>query len=347
MKHFIIIILLFAFLSVPVSATEYTAPTVPESAQPYMPEDGESFTQGLWHIIKIAITKLQPELANSAGMCFCIIVVVLLTSILETVTELSKNVIQLTGSVIIGILLLSPVNSLIIAGKNTIAEITDYGKLLIPIMTTALAAQGGITSSASIYTGTVFFNALLSTSITRLVIPAVYIFLCISIANCAIQQEILKKIKGLIKWLITWGLKIILYVFTGYIGITGIISGTVDASTIKAAKLTISGVVPVVGNILSDATESILISAGIMKNSVGIYGILAIISLCIEPFIQIGMRYLLLKLCGAVCHIFGYKPAVTLVGDFTAGMGFVLAMTGTVCIMLLISIVCFLKGVGP
>ena len=40
--------------------------------------------------------------------------------------------------------------------------------------------------------------------------------------------------------------------------ITGVISGTVDAAALKAAKIGISGAVPVVGNIFADATETIV-----------------------------------------------------------------------------------------
>lgn len=346
MRIFLITAMVLCFLALPVSATEYTAPVAPESAQPYMPAEQESFAEGLWFIIKNALVIVRPEIINALEICFRVIPVVLLVSVMDTITSISKNTIQLTAAVVIGILLMSPLNSMIQIGRSTIIELTDYGKLLLPIMTTALATQGGFTSSAAIYTGTVLFNTLLSTIITKLIIPALYIYFCISIANSALQQDILKRIKKFIKWLMTWSLKIILYVFTGYISITGIISGSVDASTLKTAKLTISGVVPVVGNILSDATESVIVSAGIMKNSIGIYGIFAMIAICIEPFILIGTRYMLLKLCAAVCNIFGYKPAVSLIEDFSVGMGFILAMTGANCVMLLISVVCFLRGIG-
>ena len=124
------------------------------------------------------------------------------------------------------------------------------------------------------------------------------------------------------------------------------VSGAVDASALKATKLTISGIVPVIGNILSDASETILISSSIVKNTAGIYGIFAVIAVCIGPFLHIGVQYVLLKITGGICGIFGYKPFSRLIEDFSTGMGFVLAMTGTVCIMLLISLVCFLRGIG-
>lgn len=346
MKIITVLAIIFSFLVLPVSAMEYTAPPAPEAAQPYMPPEQETFAQGLLYIIKAALAEINPELTNASKICFSVIITVLATSVLQSMTELSVNTVRLTTAVVIGILLLEPANTLIQLGATTATELSDYGKLLLPVMTAAMAAQGGITTSAALYTGTVFFVALLTSVITRLIIPALYIYLCLCIANCAVEQEIIKKSRDFVKWGMTWILKITLYIFTGYISITGVISGVVDASSLKAAKLTLSGVVPVVGGILSDATETILVSAGIMKSTAGVYGILAIFAVCISPFLQIGIQYILLKASGAVCNMFGSKPVVKLVEDFGTGMGFALAVTGSVCIMLLISLVCFLKGIG-
>ena len=346
MKKCLLILMLLMFLVYPVSAMEFTAPVVPESAEQYMPNSQETFAQGLWYIMKNAISALRPEIGKAFGVCLSLIVTVLLISILSNFSERESGSIRLTGAVMIGVLLLQPVNTLIQLGANTVTELSNYGKLLLPVMTAAVAAQGGTTSSAALYTGTVFFDSLLTSIISRVIVPAIYIYLCLSVTNSAVDQDMLKKVKDSVKWGMTWCLKTILYIFTGYLTITRVVSGVVDASALKAAKLTISGVVPVVGGILSDATETILLSASVMKSTAGIYGIFAVLAVCVSPFLQIGLQYLLLKLSCGVCNIFGYKPAVALLGDFTGAMGLVLAMTGTVCILLLVSLVCFMKGIG-
>jgi len=173
-----------------------------------------------------------------------------------------------------------------------------------------------------------------------------YIYLSISIVSSVLTEDQLKKMQEFLKWLMTWLLKAVLYIFTGYISITGVVSGVTDASAIKAAKLTIAGVVPVVGNILSDASEAVLVSAGIMKNAAGIYGLLALLTLLIGPFLEIGAQYLLMKVTVGICSVFANKRVVDLVQCFTTVMGMLLAMTGTMCLMQMISTVCFMKGVG-
>ena len=342
---FILAIFVIILLITPASALDITAPTVPEEAADFMPQDGIDFPQGLWELAQQALTAIVPHLKEAGLICGKILVIILLISILDHFSETVVRVSRLAGSAAIAFLLLGSTDTLIQLGSETVEELSQYGKLLLPVMTGALAAQGGLTSSGAMYMGTAIFDTALSSAIANLLVPGIYLFLVMSIANAALKEDILGRFQSTVKWLITWCLKIILYVFTGYMGITNVISGTTDAAALKAAKLTISGAVPVVGSILSDASESVLVSAALVKNAAGAYGILAILALCMGPFLKIGAHYLMLKLTYAVSGTIGSKELTGLIGGFSTAMGLLLAMTGSVCLFLLISTVCFMKGI--
>lgn len=343
-KVILLCVLIFAFIT-PVSAMEFTAPAAPDGALEYMPKDTESFGEGLWYVIKSAAGELMPGVMEATGTCISLVAVVILTSLIQSFSSGSNRIVDLTGALSVGLLLIQPANSLINLGTTTVSQLSEYGKLLIPVMSAAMAAQGGVSASAALYTGTMLFSSLLTSIISKLIVPLVYVYLCLCIANSAIGESALGGMRDFIKWLKTWCLKIVLYVFTGYIGITKVVSGSADAAALKATKLVISGSVPVVGSIISDASETILVSAGIMKNAAGVYGLLAVLAICVGPFLQIGVHYLLLKITAAVCAVFGSKTISGLIKDFSTAMGYALAMTGTVCLMLMVSIVCFMKGV--
>lgn len=340
-----IILLGITLMSVTVSADSFVAPTPPAEAQKLMPRETEDFGEGLWFIITSAVNTLQPAFSDAVRTCVSVIAVSLLASMVSDFGFQIKPAISLIATVSTGIILFKPAKSLISLGIQTVTQISQYGKLLLPVMTGALAAQGAATTSGSLYVATALFDALLSSAVSELLVPMIYIFLTVSIVCNLFEQPLLKEISKLIKWMITWGLKTVLYVFTGYISITGIVSGSADATMLKATKLTISGMVPIVGNILSDASEAVLVSAGIMKSAVGIYGLLAVIAIWIGPFLQIGIQYLLLKGSTGMIQMFGVKQTAGLVKDFSAAMGLILAMTGTMCMIVLISTICFMKGV--
>lgn len=344
MKKLILIWILLFSMAVPAQALDLTAPDAPEDAQELMSADTGSFGEDLWYIFKSAIGTLQPQIAQGCVICLAVVAAAMLTSLLGSFPGKGKSVTELAGTIAVACLLLGSANTLIHAAADTVTELSEYGKLFLPVMTAAMAAQGGVTGSAALYTGTAIFDAVLCTLISSVLVPLIYIFLVLAVANSALGEDLLKKLRDFLKWLASWCLKTILYVFTGYISITGVVSGATDQAALKATKLTISGVVPVVGGILSDASEAVLVSAGVVKSTVGVYGLLAITAIAIGPFLQIGVQYLLLKLTAAVCGIFGSKRITELISDFSAAMGLLLAMTGTVCLLLLISTVCFLKG---
>lgn len=346
MRAILLMIILISLTVQPVYAAEITAPTVPEAGRQLMPERADSFGEGLWQLIKAAVGLLRPDIRDAADVCLKVIAMTLLVSAINAFPGSAMDTAELICTVAIGTLLLQSTRSLIHLGTETVTEMSEYGKLLLPVMTAALSAQGGVTGSASLYAGTALFNSLLSSLIAGLLVPMIYIFLALAVANSAVGEDTLKKLRDLLKWLITWCLKTILYVFTGYMGITGVVSGATDAAALKAAKITISGAVPVVGGILSDASEAVLVSAGLVKNAAGIYGMLAVLSICIGPFLKIGAHYLLLKATAALTGAFGSKRVCGLIEDISGAMGLLLAMTGSVCLLLLISTVCFLKGVG-
>ena len=108
----------------------------------------------------------------------------------------------------------------------------------------------------------------------------------------------------------------------------------------KAAKFAVSGIVPVVGSILSDAAETVLAGAGLFeKNSVGVFGMLAVLSMCVIPFLQLGVHYLAYKLTAALSRHGGGGRVAGLIDNIGGAFGLVLGMTGACALLLLVSMI--------
>ena len=52
------------------------------------------------------------------------------------------------------------------------------------------------------------------------------------------------------------------------------------------------------------------------------------------------------RITGIMCSIFGGKGVSELIQDFSSALGLLLGMTGALCLMLLISLICFMRGVA-
>lgn len=344
MKHAVRMLICILLLSFPVSAMEYTAPEIPHFAKENMPDNMDSFPNALVDMISRCISNLRPDLREMTRLCSSVISIVLAVSAFNTFDTQMKTAGLLAGTIGISSLLIQSTGAMIRLAETTVVQLRDYGNLLLPVMAGALAAQGSVTASTGLYFGTVVFDAVLGTLFSEVFVPSVYLYLAFAIAAAACSDNALSQMCSMIKGCISWCLKTILTVFTTYMSITGVVSGTTDAAALKATKFTISTMVPVVGGILSDASESVLIGAGIMKNTAGMYGIIAVLALFLEPFLRIGIHYLVLKMTNLICGIFADKRISALIGDYSCAMGMLLAVTGAMCLLLLISTVCFMKG---
>ena len=345
MKLYIAICMALFLLAVPVRAAELTAPSAPREAQSLMPESKE-FGTGLMEILDTSLRKLYPQLREAARISASVIAVSLSVSLIQAAGEPLQNLSELAGGLCICASVLLSANSMIRLAVDTVTSICEYGRLLLPVMAAALAAQGGFTSSTALYAGTAAFSALLETLLLKLMLPMAYLFLAICAAVAMTGEGMLKNLRDMLKTFFGWSLKTLLTIFTTYMAITGAVSGTTDAAALKATKVTIASFVPVVGGILSDASEAVLVSAGLAKNAAGIYGIFAILAVFLTPFLKIGTHYLMLKLTACLCGIWAPKRLSELTGDLSTTMGMLLGMTGACCLLQLISTVCFLKGVG-
>lgn len=337
-------LLCLSLFATPVSGLEIAAPEVPASAKDGMSDDTSTFSDGLLEVFRKAVAVLEPELREAARVSVGITAAALLVSLVSTVSESVIRPAVMAGTVAIGVLLMGSTGAMVTLAADTLEELGHYGKLLLAVLGAALAAQGGVTSSGALYAGTAAFLALLQSAINAFFVPGIWLLIALGIGSHVSGEDLLKRLGDSLKSILTWCLKILLMVFTTYLSLTGVVSGVTDAAAMKAAKVGMSTFVPVVGGVLADASEAVLISAGLLKNSAGIYGILATLAIFLRPFFRIACHYLILKLTGLICSVYAPKGITGIVDSFSAAMGLLLGMTAAGCTMVLISTVCFMKG---
>lgn len=308
-----------------------------------MPEAHSDLGAGLWQMLCKAAETLEPSLADARRTLMQVIAIVVLVSVFSILSEKMELPGILLGISAVSSILLQNSGSLLSLGADCISQMSEYGKLFLPVITAALASQGAVSTSGALYVGTAFFDALLGYVLHSLFLPAVYLYLAVCISWGVLDVGFLKAIRDAIRKAIAWCLKTLITVFLSYMTLTGVLTGSVDAAAVKAAKTAISTVVPVIGSTLANASDSILIGAEIIKNGLGLSGIFAVFAIVIHPFLQIGLQYAMLKVTALFCELFSVKKLSELVSDFSSAFGLLLGMVGTECVLQIVSTVCFLK----
>jgi stage III sporulation protein AE len=274
-----------------------------------------------------------------------ILIIAILCSTVSTAFEGGAKYAVLAGILAIAAVSVSNVNAFIGLGSKTLDDMNTFSKMLLPTLTGAAAASGAITSAAAKYAATALFMDIMMSVSKNIIVPLIYAYTATSIAEAALGGDGLTGASNLLKWLAKTVMLIIVLLFVAYLSLTGVISGTTDAVTTKALKTTIQTVLPVVGSIIADASETVLAGASILRNAIGIFGFLAVAATCLFPFLQLGVNYLLYKAAAGLSGAIADSRITKLVNAVSTAFGMMLGLVGASALMLFISIISVIKVV--
>ena len=303
-----------------------------DAAGGYLPdgalEAGISLDEGLQTILNTGSGQISGVVRKAVRSGVLLLTGVLLCGLAEGLyggmgVSQTTDVVAIVGALAITAVAVADANSLIGMGREALEQMETFSKILLPTITAAAAAAGSPSGAVARQLATMLFSDILITLINRLLLPLVYT----------------------LKWVVTSVLTVVLLVFVGYLTVSGVIAGSTDAVTVKAAKFTMSSLVPVVGGILSDAAETVLAGAGILKNAVGVFGMLAVLCMCVAPFLQLGIHYLTYKVTSALSATVSSGRVAGLIDQIGGAFGLVLGMTGASALLLLISMVSAITAV--
>ena len=307
--------------------------------------ENPNFFHSVISMFQDAVLKNERNMASAIATSAQILLIVVVCQFCVSICgERAKSTVLITGVLAIVASCTSDLKTMIGLGRQTVDEIMDYSSLLLPVMVSASTATGSLTGANSVYVLTTVFSNLLIRFCKAILIPAIYAYLVLALTDAAVQQERLKKIRELVGWGVEKGLKTVMYLFVGFLSITGMLTSAADTAALKAAKATISGTVPVVGGIISGAADTFFSSAVVLKNTIGTFGMLAIFATFLIPFVNMGVSYLLFKITAALGGILGSKLCGFL-DSISVVLGYLLAMVACCVTVSIISCCYFIRAV--
>ena len=301
---------------------------------------GENWETGFFGLLSQLSALFPGSLGEGLRAALAILAIAALCAVAGSVVEGNPaRYVQLAGVLAIAALTVTGFNSLMGAGRDAIGQMNLYSKALLPSMAAASAASGQPASAIFRQAGTLFASDLLITLYDRLLYPLLYVYAALVTFNAALPHDMVKRLAGLVKWAVGGLLTATLVLFTVYLTIGGAISGSADAVTVKTAKTALGGFIPVVGGIIADASETLLLGAAVIKNSVGVFGLLAILGIALGPCVALGARYLCVKLGAALTGTLGGEGLASYVDSLAGLYSMMLGLVSASAFLLVISIV--------
>lgn len=336
--------LLFAALLLCVSASALELPseldgTVPRELIDNAETGDDLLLRGGQYLFSHFRAALQDAVANSLRGAMALMLLSLLCGLVESTAESAgETPARYAGYLgVLGAAALSAgdLSALIGLGVETMDELSTMAKLLLPTIAAAMAG-GGCVGSASVWqVGALMLGDIFLSLMRDVLVPVLYCMIGTAAAGALFRLSLLSK--GIGK-LLSWGLSAILIVFTAFLSVSNLLAGSADRLAVKVGKTVISGAVPVVGGILSDATEAVAATALTLRGTLGVLGVFSVLALCLVPLLRMAVQYLFYQLAAFFSGMVGSQSLSKFLEQLSSAFSLMLAMTAGGAFLLLVSL---------
>ena len=246
----------------------------------------------------------------------------------------------------IAVLLNAFVNAVSIV-HEILESVTVFMKIYIPTYMVAVGSASGIASASAYYQILLFVVFLIEWGYLSVLLPAVYIYMLLTIINGIWMEEKLTLLLELVNKAISVSIKISLGVITGFSILQAMISPVIDSLQHTALKKAMSAI-PGIGGLTEGMFDMVIGSAVLVKNSIGLYVTLVLIVLCCIPILKLALYTAAIKTSAALIGIVSDKRMTNCanrVGDGNI-MLLKLALTSIGMFIIQIAIITYTTGGG-
>lgn len=221
--------------------------------------------------------------------------------------------------------------------SSGLEDFVFFMKALMPSYFLAVTAAGGVASAMIFYNMVLAVIYVIQVVLLKLVVPGIHLFVLFQLVNYLHKEDILSKMAEFFKTILEWTLHTCVAVLVGMQVIQNMISPAVDSLKRDVIGKTATAI-PAVGNAIDGVTEVALGTAVLIRNCIGVVGILVLLLLGLPPIIRLGVTTLIYKLLAAVVQPVADKRMTGCLSTMGEGCRLLLRVLLTVELLLLITI---------
>ena len=182
---------------------------------------------------------------------------------------------------------------------DTLENLLAFIKVMIPAFFISLSfTQGGVAAGAY-YEFALAMIMVVNWLLVGLALPAIHLYFFLQVVNQLSEQDMFSKMAELIRDGVRFGVKAVFGLMMGMNVIQGLII-PVSAEVKNMAVVRMGGALPGVGGSISSVLQSVLCAGKLVKNAVGVAGVVAVFCMCAVPLLQMVVSRVLLQLAAAI-----------------------------------------------
>lgn len=208
-------------------------------------------------------------------------------------------------------------------------------RLLVPAFLLVLQFVGHAATSGGTYNLVLIGIWLIQAVIIRLVLPLIEFYVIVSLVNNLQKEDSFSKLCELVQSLIKWILRTIVIVVVGLNVIKGLLEPQMDRIGKSAVNRALTAIP---GSVVSVLAGTYLACGMIIKNSIGVTGILILSGICLAPVIQLFLLMFTVRITTALIQPMGDKRYVDGTAALAHGIGMLMQALASALVLFIITL---------
>ncbi len=283
------------------------------------------------------------ELAANGKLLGTLIMLTIFSALLQSLqSAFSKSsVSKIADAVVYMVLIIFALNSFYVVmtyARETIQTMVDFILALLPILLALIATGGGVVSVSCFHPIIIFLMNTSGLLMNYIVLPLLLLATILSIVSTMSDQYKVTKLSKLLQNVSVGIIGIFLTIFLGVLSVQGTATAVADGIAVKTAKFVTGNFIPVVGRMFTESADTVISASGLLKNTVGIIGLVILCLIVAFPAIQIFCIAFIYKFAAAVLQPVGGGAIIQCLDIIGRSIIYVFACLAIVSFMFFLSI---------
>ena len=292
-------------------------------------------------VLSMLSSLLEGQASGPLQAALSLLAVVVLSAMLSGLEHTAAPSLQPTYHTVAVLaaagLLLTPLTGLLQQVREAVESVTVFMYSFVPVYTGVLTVSGAATAAVSYQTTLLAAAELLTTLLRYGVWPLLTVTLAFGCTGAVTEGFGLDAISASLHKAVLWGMGLFSSVFTWVLSTQQMVARAGDTLGSRALKFSLASFVPVVGGALSEAYSTVLGCAGLLRSTVGAFGVAAVVMTVLPPLVSCVCWNLCLHIGATAAGVFRLGALEKLCRTVSGAVRVLIAVLAVMAVLMLIS----------
>ncbi len=292
--------------------------------------------------IQDLFTALGKEFGANKGALLKLLMIAIVAAVFTNFTNIfENNQVGETSFYITYLLLFTTITGTFVTAtavaSDAISAVLSFMKALLPTYFMSIAFCTSKATTLIFYESALVLITVVDVVLVKIMIPLINIYMVITLVNNLAKEDLLSKFAELLESIIKWSMRTLFIAVVGFNTIQGLIVPASN-SVKKTLAIKFTKAIPGIGNSLNSVAETVMGAGTLIKNAIGVTGLVVILVICALPLVKLIVTMIIYKLGVAIVQPISDKRVVACISGAANAAGLLVYVVSIAAVLFMVTI---------